>query len=210
MAAVVGRPSERHGEEVVAFVSLAAGAEITGEDLVDWAREHIGGYKYPREVHLVDAIPLTPVGKIDRKAVRARVARRRQSTSRSAEPSDSRSPGSRRQRTTRLPLTRVPLVESRSRRTQCPSRKLSRACRRETDGWPTTTSQRVVAAHQQLVAAAGPVERQQRRRRRRGGAVKRPRHGASATSTRSQRADSARRGRRKRQVADEPGRVHHL
>jgi long-chain acyl-CoA synthetase len=74
MAAVVGRPSERHGEEVVAFVSLAAEAEITGDDLVEWAREHIGGYKYPREVHLVDAIPLTPVGKIDRKAVRARVA----------------------------------------------------------------------------------------------------------------------------------------
>jgi long-chain acyl-CoA synthetase len=74
MAAVVGRPSERHGEEVVAFVSLAAGDAVTGEDLVEWAREHIGGYKYPREVHLVDAIPLTPVGKIDRKAVRARLA----------------------------------------------------------------------------------------------------------------------------------------
>ena len=73
MAAVVGRPSERHGEEVVAFVSVAADAEITGDDLVEWAREHIGGYKYPREVHLVDAIPLTPVGKIDRKAVRASV-----------------------------------------------------------------------------------------------------------------------------------------
>jgi long-chain acyl-CoA synthetase len=74
MAAVVGRPSERHGEEVVAFVSLAAADAVTGEDLVEWAREHIGGYKYPREVHLVDAIPLTPVGKIDRKAVRARLA----------------------------------------------------------------------------------------------------------------------------------------
>ena len=35
MAAVVGRPSERHGEEVVAFVSLAADAEITAEDLVE-------------------------------------------------------------------------------------------------------------------------------------------------------------------------------
>jgi long-chain acyl-CoA synthetase len=74
MAAVVGRASERHGEEVVAFVSLAPGAVVTGEDLVSWGREHIGGYKYPREVHLVDAIPLTPVGKIDRKAVRAHVA----------------------------------------------------------------------------------------------------------------------------------------
>ncbi|MGZ4294972.1 MAG: class I adenylate-forming enzyme family protein, partial [Solirubrobacteraceae bacterium] len=77
MAAVVGRPSERHGEEVVAFVSLAPGAETTGEELIDWAREHIGGYKYPREVHVVDAIPLTAVGKVDRKAVRAQVAQAR-------------------------------------------------------------------------------------------------------------------------------------
>ena len=74
MAAVVGRPSERHGEEVVAFVSLAPDAQITGEDLIAWAREHIGGYKYPRDVHVVDAIPLTAVGKIDRKAMRARLA----------------------------------------------------------------------------------------------------------------------------------------
>ena len=74
MAAVVGRPSERHGEEVVAFVSLAPDAQITGEDLIAWAREHIGGYKYPREVHVVGAIPLTAVGKIDRKAMRAQLA----------------------------------------------------------------------------------------------------------------------------------------
>jgi long-chain acyl-CoA synthetase len=70
MAGVVGRPSTVHGEEVVAFVSLHAGAEIEPEELVDWARTRIGGYKYPREVHVVDAIPLTPVGKIDRKALR--------------------------------------------------------------------------------------------------------------------------------------------
>jgi long-chain acyl-CoA synthetase len=74
MAAVVGRPSERHGEEVVAFVSLAADTPITPDELIDWAREHIGGYKYPREVHVVDAIPLTAVGKVDRKAMRAQVA----------------------------------------------------------------------------------------------------------------------------------------
>jgi long-chain acyl-CoA synthetase len=59
---------------VVAFVSLVAAAEISAEDLVAWARERIGGYRYPREVHLIDAIPLTPVGKVDRKALRARVA----------------------------------------------------------------------------------------------------------------------------------------
>jgi long-chain acyl-CoA synthetase len=74
MAAVVGRPSDRHGEEVVAFVSLAPGAATTDDELVAWGRDQIGGYKYPREVHVVDAVPLTPVGKVDRKALRARVS----------------------------------------------------------------------------------------------------------------------------------------
>jgi long-chain acyl-CoA synthetase len=73
LAAVVGRPDDRHGEEVVAFVSLRAGATVTSEALVDWGRERIGGYRYPREVHLVETIPLTPVGKLDRKALRAQV-----------------------------------------------------------------------------------------------------------------------------------------
>jgi long-chain acyl-CoA synthetase len=73
MAAVVGRPDARHGEEVVAFVSLRGDARLEAEELVAWARERIGGYKYPREVHIVDAVPLTSVGKIDRKALRALV-----------------------------------------------------------------------------------------------------------------------------------------
>ncbi|MGZ4180976.1 MAG: class I adenylate-forming enzyme family protein [Solirubrobacteraceae bacterium] len=73
MAAVVGKPDALHGEEVVAFVSLRNGQDITGEELVDWARSRIGGYKYPREVRVVDSIPLTPVGKIDRKLLRSSV-----------------------------------------------------------------------------------------------------------------------------------------
>jgi long-chain acyl-CoA synthetase len=72
-AGVVGRPDQVSGEEVVAFVSLRPGAEATSEELIDWARERIGGYKYPREVHIVDAVPLTNVGKIDRKALRAQL-----------------------------------------------------------------------------------------------------------------------------------------
>jgi long-chain acyl-CoA synthetase len=71
MAGVVGAPSATHGEEVVAFVSLRAGATLEAEQLVDWSRERIGGYKYPRRVTIVDQIPLTPVGKVDRKALRA-------------------------------------------------------------------------------------------------------------------------------------------
>lgn len=70
-AGVIGRPDPRHGEEVVAFVSLRPGADLSGEEIVRWARERIGGYKYPREVTILDAVPLTPVGKVDRKALRA-------------------------------------------------------------------------------------------------------------------------------------------
>jgi long-chain acyl-CoA synthetase len=73
MAGVIGRPSPVHGEEVVAFVAARPGAALEAEALIGWARERIGGYKYPREVHLVDSIPLTPVGKIDRKALRTRL-----------------------------------------------------------------------------------------------------------------------------------------
>jgi long-chain acyl-CoA synthetase len=72
-AGVVGRPDERHGEEVVAFVALRAPGLVSAEELVEWGRERIGGYKYPREVQFLDAMPLTAVGKLDRKALRSRV-----------------------------------------------------------------------------------------------------------------------------------------
>jgi long-chain acyl-CoA synthetase len=68
-AAVVGRPDEAHGEEVVAFVT----GDIAPDELVAFAKQRIGGYKYPREVHVVDALPLTPIGKIDRNALRTRL-----------------------------------------------------------------------------------------------------------------------------------------
>ena len=67
-ACVVGRPDPVYGEEVVAFVTLAEPVE--DEELVAFGRERLGGYKYPREVHVLDALPLTPVGKADRKALR--------------------------------------------------------------------------------------------------------------------------------------------
>ena len=75
-AGVVGRPDERHGEEVVAFVSLHEPDAVSDDELIEWARQRIGGYRYPREVHILDAIPLTAVGKLDRKALRGRVQTR--------------------------------------------------------------------------------------------------------------------------------------
>jgi len=73
-AAVVGRPDERLGEEVVAYVSLRPGSVASPDELIEFARTRLGKHKYPREVQVLDQVPLTPVGKVDRKAVRALVA----------------------------------------------------------------------------------------------------------------------------------------
>ncbi len=73
MAGVVGRPDPRLGEEVVAFVSLRAGATDGADELIRYARSHLSATKAPREIRIVDGIPLTSVGKLDRKALRAMV-----------------------------------------------------------------------------------------------------------------------------------------
>ena len=72
-AATVGRPDEKYGEEVVAFVQLTPGSTVTPAELVQFAREHLSAAKYPREVRIVDAIPLTSVLKTDRKRLRAQL-----------------------------------------------------------------------------------------------------------------------------------------
>jgi long-chain acyl-CoA synthetase len=71
-AAVVGRPDAVYGEEVVAFVALRGAA--TPDELVAFCAERLGRHKHPREVHVVPDVPLTSVGKTDRKALRRRVS----------------------------------------------------------------------------------------------------------------------------------------
>jgi len=73
-AAVTGRPDPEKGEEVVAVVAVRPGATVTAEELMAHARERLARYKYPRELRIVDAVPVTSVGKIDRKAVRRLLA----------------------------------------------------------------------------------------------------------------------------------------
>ncbi|WP_034268342.1 class I adenylate-forming enzyme family protein [Haloechinothrix halophila] len=73
MAGVVGQRNDAVGEEVVAFVSLAPGAEATEEELIAFAKTKLAGSKYPRIIHIQDQLPLTSVGKLDRKALRGHV-----------------------------------------------------------------------------------------------------------------------------------------
>jgi long-chain acyl-CoA synthetase len=69
-AGVVGRADYLLGEEVVAFVVLRPGAAVGADDLVAYARSRLAANKYPREVRIVERLPLTSVGKLDRKALR--------------------------------------------------------------------------------------------------------------------------------------------
>ena len=71
VAGVVGKPDPVKGEEVVAFVQLDPGQEApTEQELLEFAKGKLGKYKYPREVRIIENVPLTPVFKIDRKQLR--------------------------------------------------------------------------------------------------------------------------------------------
>jgi long-chain acyl-CoA synthetase len=69
-AGVVGRPDARLGEEVVAFAALQPGASASVDELIGHGREYLAATKYPREIRIVPALPLTSVGKLDRKRLR--------------------------------------------------------------------------------------------------------------------------------------------
>lgn len=70
-AAVVGVPDAYRGEAIRAFVALAPGRRVSAETLVEHCRERLARYKIPSQIVLVDALPKTVVGKIDKVRLRA-------------------------------------------------------------------------------------------------------------------------------------------
>ena len=65
-AQVIGVPSERYGEEVMAWVRLRPGATVRGPDLAEYCRGRIATYKIPRYWKFVDEYPMTVTGKIQK------------------------------------------------------------------------------------------------------------------------------------------------
>jgi fatty-acyl-CoA synthase len=61
---VIGVPSEKYGEEVMAWVKLRDGAECTEENLTEFCRGKIATYKIPRYWRFTDSFPMTVTGKI--------------------------------------------------------------------------------------------------------------------------------------------------
>ena len=77
LAAAVGRPDPHAGEVPVVYVEAAEGASLTGQEILDWARSHIGERAaIPKEAIIVDRIPLTAIGKIFKPALRWDAIRR--------------------------------------------------------------------------------------------------------------------------------------
>jgi fatty-acyl-CoA synthase len=63
---VIGVPSEKYGEEVMAWVRLREGASVSGDELGAWCKGKIATYKIPRHWKFVDAFPMTVTGKIQK------------------------------------------------------------------------------------------------------------------------------------------------
>jgi fatty-acyl-CoA synthase len=63
---VVGVPDLRYGEELCAWVRLRAGQQATGEELREWCRGQIAGFKIPRYWRFVEEFPMTVTGKVQK------------------------------------------------------------------------------------------------------------------------------------------------
>ncbi|SJZ32357.1 AMP-binding protein [Selenihalanaerobacter shriftii] len=67
---VVGIPDEKYGEEVMAYVQLKDGEEITSQELFDYFKDQISWHKLPKQIKIVDEYPLTASGKVQKYKLR--------------------------------------------------------------------------------------------------------------------------------------------
>ena len=69
-------PDPYRGETVKAFVSWKQGARCSTAELVEFCKQNMAAYKYPREIEVIDELPKTNTGKILRRSLREYEANR--------------------------------------------------------------------------------------------------------------------------------------
>ena len=70
LVAVIGIPHEEMGEEIKAYVVLKQDKKVSEQELIEWTKEHIASYKYPRHIEFLSALPMSATGKILKKELR--------------------------------------------------------------------------------------------------------------------------------------------
>jgi fatty-acyl-CoA synthase len=63
---VIGVPDKTYGEEIVAWVKLHPGHEVSADDLRDFCKGRIAHFKAPRHIKFVDDFPMTISGKVQK------------------------------------------------------------------------------------------------------------------------------------------------
>jgi long-chain acyl-CoA synthetase len=70
LAAVVGLPDPKAGEYVKAYVQLKPGEQATEEEILQFCRENMAGYKRPRSIEFRESLPTSVVGKVLRRVLK--------------------------------------------------------------------------------------------------------------------------------------------
>jgi acyl-coenzyme A synthetase/AMP-(fatty) acid ligase len=79
-AGVVGVPDPNIGETIKAYVAIQPEYKdkITEREIIEWSKEKMAGYKYPRQVEFINVLPRTAVGKIFRRKLREKAVEKQE------------------------------------------------------------------------------------------------------------------------------------